>query len=104
MEQHFVQHYVMRPCPARKYIDNLRFGKALTTLEQWQKTQLPFEPLQSPGGCVIIKKKFHLPILWNFQGIVNTELANYALDQVHCWGTYFRHKIGHFENFTPLNF
>jgi hypothetical protein len=34
----------------------------------------------------------------------NTELAIYALDQVHCWGAYFRPRIGHYENFTPLNF
>jgi hypothetical protein len=34
----------------------------------------------------------------------NTELAIYALDQVHCWGTYFRPGIGHYENFTLLNF
>jgi hypothetical protein len=36
--------------------------------------------------------------------IVNTELAIYALDQVHCWGAYFRPGIGHYEKFTPLNF
>jgi hypothetical protein len=35
---------------------------------------------------------------------VNTELAIYALDQVHCWGAYFRPRIGHYENFIPLNF
>jgi hypothetical protein len=34
----------------------------------------------------------------------NTELAIHALDQVHCWDAYFRLRIGHFENFTPLNF
>jgi hypothetical protein len=34
----------------------------------------------------------------------NTELSIHALDQVHCWGTYFRPGIGHYENFTPLNF
>jgi hypothetical protein len=34
----------------------------------------------------------------------NTELAIYALEQVHCWGTYFRARIGQFENFTHLNF
>jgi hypothetical protein len=36
--------------------------------------------------------------------ILNTELAIYALDQVHCWGAYFRPGIGHYENFTSLNF
>jgi hypothetical protein len=36
--------------------------------------------------------------------IINTELAIYALDQVHCWDAYFRPRIGHYENFTPLNF
>jgi hypothetical protein len=35
---------------------------------------------------------------------VNTELAIHALDQVHCWDTYFRLRIGHYGNFTPLNF
>jgi hypothetical protein len=35
---------------------------------------------------------------------MNTELAIHALDQVHCWDAYFRLRIGHFENFTPLNF
>jgi hypothetical protein len=34
----------------------------------------------------------------------NTKLAIHALDQVHCWGAYFRLGIGHYENFTPLNF
>jgi hypothetical protein len=34
----------------------------------------------------------------------NTELAIHALDQVHCWGAYFRPKIGHYEKFTLLNF
>jgi hypothetical protein len=34
----------------------------------------------------------------------NTKLAIYALEQVHCWGTYFRAKTGQFENFTHLNF
>jgi hypothetical protein len=34
----------------------------------------------------------------------NTELAIHALDQVHCWDTYFRLRIGHYGNFTPLNF
>ena len=34
----------------------------------------------------------------------NTELGNHALNQVHCWGTYFHPGIGHFENFTPPNF
>ena len=34
----------------------------------------------------------------------NTKLVNYALDQVHCWGAYFCHGIGHFEKFTFLNF
>jgi hypothetical protein len=36
--------------------------------------------------------------------IFNTELAIHALDQVHCWDAYFRLQIGHYENFTPLNF
>jgi hypothetical protein len=36
--------------------------------------------------------------------ILNTELAIHALDQVHCWDTYFRLRIGHYGNFTPLNF
>jgi hypothetical protein len=35
---------------------------------------------------------------------LNTELAIYALEQVHCWGTYFRARTGQFENFTHLNF
>jgi hypothetical protein len=35
---------------------------------------------------------------------VNTELAIHTLDQVHCWGAYFRLGIGRYENFTPLNF
>jgi hypothetical protein len=35
---------------------------------------------------------------------INTELAIYALEQVHCWGTYFRARTGQFENFTHLNF
>jgi hypothetical protein len=34
----------------------------------------------------------------------NTELAIHALDQVHCWGAYFHLRIGHYGNFTPLNF
>jgi hypothetical protein len=34
----------------------------------------------------------------------NTELAIYALEQVHCWGTYFRARTSQFENFTHLNF
>jgi hypothetical protein len=34
----------------------------------------------------------------------NTELAIHALDQVHCWDTYFHLRIGHYGNFTPLNF
>jgi hypothetical protein len=34
----------------------------------------------------------------------NTELAIYALEQVHCWGIYFRARTGQFENFTHLNF
>jgi hypothetical protein len=36
--------------------------------------------------------------------LINTELAIHALDQVHCWGAYFCPGIGHYENFTPLNF
>jgi hypothetical protein len=32
------------------------------------------------------------------------ELAIHVLDQVHCWGTYFCPGIGHYENFTSLNF
>jgi hypothetical protein len=36
--------------------------------------------------------------------VYNTELAIHALDQVHCWDTYFRLRIGHYGNFTPLNF
>jgi hypothetical protein len=35
---------------------------------------------------------------------INTKLAIYALEQVHCWGTYFRARTGQFENFTHLNF
>jgi hypothetical protein len=35
---------------------------------------------------------------------INTELAIHALDQVHCWDAYFRLRIGHYENFTLLNF
>jgi hypothetical protein len=35
---------------------------------------------------------------------INIELAIHALDQVPCWGTYFRPGIGHYENFTSLNF
>jgi hypothetical protein len=35
---------------------------------------------------------------------MNTELAIYALDQVHCWGAYFCPGIGHYENFTPPKF
>ena len=42
--------------------------------------------------------------IYDYIMTINTELANYALDQVHCWAAYFRHRIGHFENFTPLNF
>jgi hypothetical protein len=38
------------------------------------------------------------------QKSINTELAIHALDQVHCWDAYFRLQIGHYENFTPLNF
>jgi hypothetical protein len=38
------------------------------------------------------------------KGSSNTELAIHALDQVHCWDAYFRLRIGHYENFTPLNF
>jgi hypothetical protein len=38
------------------------------------------------------------------KNIINTELAIYALEQVHCWGTYFRARTGQFENFTHLNF
>jgi hypothetical protein len=34
----------------------------------------------------------------------NTELTIHALDQVHCWDAYFRLRIGHYENFTLLNF
>jgi hypothetical protein len=40
----------------------------------------------------------------NLQAEINTELAIYALEQVHCWGTYFRARTGQFENFTHLNF
>jgi hypothetical protein len=40
---------------------------------------------------------------WLFQN-VNTELAIHALDQVHCWDTYFRLRIGHYGNFTPPKF
>jgi hypothetical protein len=36
--------------------------------------------------------------------IFNTELTIHALDQVHCWDAYFHLRIGHYENFTPLNF
>jgi hypothetical protein len=39
-----------------------------------------------------------------FNVMINTELAIHALDQVHCWDTYFRLRIGHYENFTLLNF
>jgi hypothetical protein len=39
-----------------------------------------------------------------FYMALNTELAIYALEQVHCWGTYFRARTGQFENFTHLNF
>jgi hypothetical protein len=34
----------------------------------------------------------------------NTELTIHALNQVHCWDAYFRLWIGHYENFTPLNY
>jgi hypothetical protein len=33
-----------------------------------------------------------------------TELGIHALDQVQCWDAYFRPRIGHYENFTSLNF
>ena len=39
-----------------------------------------------------------------FSTTLNTELGNHALDQVHCWGAYFRRGIGHFENFYPFEF
>jgi hypothetical protein len=48
-----------------------------------------------------------IPKCWwvlKIQCTKNTELAIYALDQVHCWDAYFRLQIGHYENFTPLNF
>jgi hypothetical protein len=43
-------------------------------------------------------------ILKRFWCNINTELTIHALDQVHCWDIYFRLRIGHYENFTPLNF
>jgi hypothetical protein len=45
----------------------------------------------------IIILQFHL-------FLTNTKLAIYALEQVHCWGIYFRARTGQFENFTHLNF
>jgi hypothetical protein len=42
--------------------------------------------------------------LYNSAPNLNTELTIHALDQVHCWDAYFRLQIGHYENFTPLNF
>jgi hypothetical protein len=41
---------------------------------------------------------------WNKLFILNTKLAIHALDQVHCWGAYFRPRIGHYEKFILLNF
>jgi hypothetical protein len=35
---------------------------------------------------------------------INTKLAIYTLDQVHCWGAYFHPGTGHCENFALLNF
>jgi hypothetical protein len=52
-------------------------------------------PLKSCRGAV-----FNNHLL----GHANTELAIHALDQVHCWGAYFRPRIGHYEKFTLLNF
>jgi hypothetical protein len=42
--------------------------------------------------------------MYGMEYFSNTELAIHALDQVHCWGAYFHPGIGHYENFTPLNF
>jgi hypothetical protein len=52
-------------------------------------------------GVVIV---FAIASLQKIGGALNTELTIHALDQVHCWDTYFRLRIGHYENFTPLNF
>jgi hypothetical protein len=51
-----------------------------------------------------VVKKRRLEIDGKVAWIANTELAIHALDQVHCWGAYFRLGIGHYEKFTPLNF
>jgi hypothetical protein len=49
-------------------------------------------------------KMEYMGVVQSLVNTLNTELAIYALDQVHCWGAYFYPGIGHYENFTPLNF
>jgi hypothetical protein len=51
-----------------------------------------------------IKKYCYVKLIFIHQQAYNTELTIHALDQVHCWDAYFRLRIGHYENFTPLNF
>jgi hypothetical protein len=53
---------------------------------------------------IIIKALYHYKTELYRYNTLNTELAIHALDQVHCWDAYFRLQIGHYENFTPLNF
>jgi hypothetical protein len=67
----------------------------LTTLEYYA-----MEIFQGPKICRLCQRDGKFCKIKT----TNTELAIHALDQVHCWNAYFRLRIGHFENFTPLNF
>jgi hypothetical protein len=57
------------------------------------------------GNCVnLLQYEEGFLLLYPIQSSINTKLTIHALDQVHCWDAYFHLRIGHYENFTLLNF
>jgi hypothetical protein len=83
-----------RSCRGREDVDS--FSKVIhADCADWQHPAQPRAP--SAGGEFGLGGKTQ-------NRHSNTELAIHALDQVHCWDAYFRLRIGHYENFTPLNF
>jgi hypothetical protein len=81
--------------------------------ELWPKSYGTFSLEISKCPCILTPKGLWVPYMkfcecnkfFDFLKLFeNTELTTHALDQVHCWDANFRLQIGHYENFTPLNF
>jgi hypothetical protein len=58
--------------------------------------------LKDIKGAVLGRPHLIYRVFEEEESTMNTKLTIHALDQVHCWDAYFRLRIGHYENFTPL--